>query len=82
MLKIYMACRPGFRYVSARLRNESGQTLIEYSLLAALIAIAAVVLLIAVGWDIQETFDAVEEQLGFGTNDPVVTGGDEDAEPS
>jgi Flp pilus assembly pilin Flp len=81
MLKIYMACRPAFRYLSDRARNESGQTLIEYSLIAALIAVAAVLLMVAVGWDIQETFDQVEEQLGFGTN-TTAPAGDEDAEPS
>jgi len=81
MLKIYSACRPAFAHMRARLRNEEGQTLIEYSLIAALIAVAAVLLMVAVGWDIQETFDQVEEQLGFGTN-TTAPAGDDDTEPS
>jgi Flp pilus assembly pilin Flp len=81
MLKIYMAARPAISYMKGRLRNEEGQTLIEYALIASLVAIAAILLLVAVGWDIQETFDQVEEALGFGTNGVAPTG-DEDAEPS
>jgi Flp pilus assembly pilin Flp len=81
MLKIYMAARPAMTYMKARLRNEDGQTLIEYSLIATLVAIGAILMLVAVGWDIQETFDQVEEALGFGTNGTAPTG-DEDGEPS
>jgi Flp pilus assembly pilin Flp len=81
MLKIYMAARPAVTYMKSRLRNEDGQTLIEYSLIATLVAIGAILMLVAVGWDIQETFDAVEETLGFGTNGTAPTG-DEDQEPS
>ena len=81
MLKIYMASRPALTYIKARLRDEEGQTLIEYALIASLVAIAAILMLVAVGWDIQETFDQVEEALGFGTNGTAPTG-DEDQEPS
>jgi Flp pilus assembly pilin Flp len=81
MLKIYMAARPAIGYMKGRLRNEEGQTLIEYALIASLVAIAAILLLVAVGWDIQETFDEVENALGFGTNGTAPTG-DDDGAPS
>jgi pilus assembly protein Flp/PilA len=81
MLKIYMAARPAISYMQRRLRNEEGQTLIEYALIASLVAIAAILLLVAVGWDIQETFDEVENALGFGTNGGAPAG-DDDGAPS
>jgi Flp pilus assembly pilin Flp len=80
MLKIIMAARPAVTYMKARLRNEDGQTLIEYALIASLVAIAAILLLVAVGFDIQETFDQVENALGFGGNGTAPTG-DDDATP-
>jgi Flp pilus assembly pilin Flp len=61
-------------------RREEGQGMVEYALILFLISIGAVVLLTAIGWDIQETFDAVEEALGLGSNAPT-PGGDDDAEP-
>ena len=57
----------------ARLRKEDGQTLIEYALLAFLIAIVSIVLLAAIGLDLAETFDAVENSLGLGANNTVDT---------
>jgi Flp pilus assembly pilin Flp len=58
--------------------GENGQTLIEYALLAFLIAIAAILFLAAIGLDLAETFDAVENALGLGasndaTTDPAVS---------
>jgi Flp pilus assembly pilin Flp len=68
------------RYFELRDREE-GQTLIEYALLATLIAIAAIVLMFVVGFDIQETFDKVEEALGLDAGDTTaVPAGDEHAE--
>jgi Flp pilus assembly pilin Flp len=57
-----------------------GQTLVEYTLILALVAVAAVLLLVAVGWDLQETFDEIEDLLGVGSNG--VAPGDDDATPS
>ena len=51
----------------ARLRKDDGQTLIEYALLAFLIAIVSILLLAAIGLDLAETFDEVENALGLGT---------------
>jgi Flp pilus assembly pilin Flp len=58
----------------ARLRkDEAGQTLIEYALLAFLIAIACIVFLSAIGLDLAETFDEVENALGVGGDNTVDT---------
>ncbi len=57
----------------ARLKDESGQTLIEYALLAFLIAIVSIVLLAAIGLDLAETFDKIEDSLGLGATNTVDT---------
>ena len=44
-------------------REEAGQDLIEYALLAAGIALAAVVAINAVGTAVDKKFDAIETQL-------------------
>ena len=54
-------------------RKEDGQTLIEYALLAFLIAIVSIVLLAAIGLDLAETFDKVENSLGLGASNVVDT---------
>jgi Flp pilus assembly pilin Flp len=67
----------------ARLRDEEGQTLIEYALLAFLVAIVSIVLLAAIGLDLAETFDEVENALGLGaTNTPATPGVDDAAAPT
>jgi len=65
----------------SRLRkDEAGQTLIEYALLAFLIAIAAIIFLSAIGLDLAETFDEVENALGLNDpNDLTPTGVDDAA---
>ena len=67
----------------ARLReDERGQTLIEYALLAFLIAIVSIVLLSAIGLDLAETFNKIEDSLGLGANNTVdTTPGTNDAAP-
>jgi Flp pilus assembly pilin Flp len=57
-----------------------GQTLIEYTLILAVVAIAMLLLMVAVGWDLQETFDQIENLLGAGSNG--MAPGDDDAAPS
>ena len=63
-------------------KEESGQSMIEYALLAFLIAIAAVVLLSVIGVDIAEVFDDVEDNLGDDTaaNDGTTPVGDDNAD--
>ena len=63
-------------------RNEEGQTLIEYALLAFLIAIAAVLLLVAIGFDLEEVFNGVEDQLGVSGADAISPQGDNDTTPA
>ncbi len=64
----------------ARLRSEeNGQTLIEYALLAFLVAIVAIVLLAAIGLDLAETFDEVENALGLNDENDATAGGVSDA---
>ena len=57
----------------APLRDEEGQTLIEYALLAFLVAIVSIVLLSAIGLDLAETFDEIENALGLGNENTVDT---------
>ena len=66
----------------SRLRkDEAGQTLIEYALLAFLVAIVSIVLLSAIGLDLAETFDKIENSLGLGTENTVdATPGTDDAD--
>ena len=45
------------------LRDEQGATAIEYGLIAALIAVAAITAMTAVGGEISETFNTVESKL-------------------
>jgi Flp pilus assembly pilin Flp len=62
----------------ARLRKDEGQTLIEYALLAFLIAIVSILLLAAIGLDLAETFDEVENALGLGNSNTITTPGTDD----
>ena len=71
--------------VASRLvRNEEGQALIEYALLAFLIAIAAILFLVAIGVDLTEVFDEVEGNLGMnddGAEAPVSPGDNDTVGP-
>ena len=56
-----------------RLRTEeAGQTMIEYAGLALLVSIAVIVLLTAIGLDIAEGFDVIENTLGIGATNTVL----------
>jgi Flp pilus assembly pilin Flp len=58
-----------------RLRaGEQGQTLVEYAMLAFCIAIASTIFLAAIGFDIAEVFDHLEDTFGLGTANNVTTG--------
>lgn len=50
-------------------KDESGATMIEYALLAALISIVAIVVITAVGQNVNTTFDKVNTALD-GANNP------------
>ena len=84
MLKLLSATYGLRKEITRRLSNEErGQTLIEYALIATLVAIAAILILAAIGFDINETFDSVENALGLGSDETVSTpAGDDDASPA
>ena len=54
-----------------RLRAEDGQTLIEYAGMALLISVVVIIMLSAIGLDIAEWFNAVEDKLGVGASNTV-----------
>jgi pilus assembly protein Flp/PilA len=51
------------RQMKALLSNESGATAIEYGLIAALIAVAAIAAMQTLGENLDTTFDAVSDKL-------------------
>ena len=64
----------------ARLRRDEGQTMVEYALLAFLVAVTAILFLSAIGLDMAEWMDGVENALGLGAdNSPDATPGTDDA---
>jgi Flp pilus assembly pilin Flp len=65
----------------AQLRSEeAGQTLIEYAGMVLLLAIGSIVILAAVGLDLAELFDAIENKLGLGAGNTIdTTPGTDDA---
>ncbi len=46
------------------IREEKGQTLVEYALIVGLVSIAAIVVMITMGGAIGDVFDAITSQLG------------------
>jgi pilus assembly protein Flp/PilA len=52
-----------FNILARMLRNENGATAIEYGLIAALIAVAAVTVMGTVGTNLSSTFNTVAGQL-------------------
>ena len=57
------------KFVSRFLKDESGATAIEYGLIAALIAVAAITAMGAVGDNLTDTFDNVALDLAEGKTD-------------
>lgn len=54
------------------LKDESGQTMVEYGLLIALISIAVIAVLVLLGPRIAGFFKSVDDQLAKSTPAPVV----------
>lgn len=46
------------------IREEKGQTLVEYALIVGLVSIAAIVVMITMGGAIGDVFQAITDQLG------------------
>jgi Flp pilus assembly pilin Flp len=64
--------------IRTALSSERGQGMVEYALILFLISIGAVLFLSAIGFDVQEVFDEVEDALGIGTGEAPVDEGDND----
>jgi pilus assembly protein Flp/PilA len=54
-------------------KNDEGATAIEYGLIAALIAVAAITAMQALGGELNETFNTVESEMAAG-NDAAEAG--------
>jgi len=52
-----------FTTLSSMLRNDEGATLVEYSLVVALIAVAAIVAMTALGTSVKGLFTSMSGQL-------------------
>lgn len=50
-------------YVSAKVKEEEGQGMVEYALLVGLIAVVVIVVVTALGVDIQAKFQSVVDAL-------------------
>lgn len=51
------------KFLNKLIRDEAGATAIEYGLIAALIAVAAITAMTAVGGEVADTFNTVDTQL-------------------
>ena len=52
------------KFFSRKLRGQSGVTMIEYALIAALIAVVAIVALTSIGTNLNTTFESIATKLG------------------
>lgn len=57
------------------LKDESGATMVEYAILVALISVAAIVIIVAVGQQVNEAFTRVSDELTAGGVAPPAAGG-------
>lgn len=64
--------------IRTALDSERGQGMVEYALILFLISIGAVLFLTAIGFDVQEVFDEVEDALGIGDPEAPADEGDND----
>jgi len=62
-------------FLNKLIRDEQGATAIEYGLIAALVAVAAIVAMTALGGELNETFAEVESDLNT-ANAAAVPAGD------
>ena len=56
------------KFVSRFIKDESGATAIEYGLIAALIAVAAITAMTTLGETLSETFREVDTEMQDGIN--------------
>ena len=57
------------------LKDESGATMVEYAILVALISVAAIVIIVVVGRQVNEAFNRVSTELTNGGIPPPAAGG-------
>jgi pilus assembly protein Flp/PilA len=62
------------KFFNNLLRDEAGATAIEYGLIAALIAVAAITAMGSLGGELADTFNKVDSELQKGQDTPAVTG--------
>ncbi len=51
------------RFIKSLMRDEAGATAIEYGLIAALVAVAAIGAMQSLGGELTDTFNAVDSKL-------------------
>ena len=59
----YSNRRPKMKFLSKLTKNEDGATAIEYGLIAALIAVAAIVAMGSLGTNLSNTFNKVSNSM-------------------
>jgi Flp pilus assembly pilin Flp len=50
-------------YMRTRIANERGATMVEYGILVAMISIAAIFAIVALGTDVFQAFDAAQKEV-------------------
>lgn len=63
------------KFIKKLRRNEEGATAIEYGLIAALIAVAAITAMSSLGTQLTETFNTTAEKMGEGVDAGTGGGG-------
>ena len=56
------------KFMNKLLRDEAGATAIEYGLIAALIAVAAITAMTSLGGQLSQTFEKVSGEMKAGTD--------------
>jgi pilus assembly protein Flp/PilA len=64
-------------FINKLIRDEAGATAIEYGLIAALIAVAAIGTMTTLGGTLRDTFDNVATQMQPGTGGGGAGGGND-----
>lgn len=66
------------QFIRKMLKNEKGATAIEYGLIAALIAVAAIGAMTSLGSNLKKTFTTTSTALDKGVTDSADTGGSDE----
>lgn len=67
MLESFLG-RVSVNFINAFLKDESGATMIEYGLVAALVSVAAIIALQVLGSELQKIFNTVSSYLSSASN--------------